>query len=441
MLDTEDGTVLHVVYLTEMVNSVRMMPDGNALLVAGEQLLAVIDVRTGENELAMPLDEGAKCVCATNSSLVVSTGSIALAYGKAAQHFGWQEPPSFDFVSRLLQSDDFAVHCVTPLVAAHPLVVNHLDATSGKTVLQHAIECSGDEELIERLLWRAPEISMTRDYKGSTSLHVALALGRRKAVQLLLTAVTDGRVSLIPDSLEPILSLFSEIARKYPSEFLQFLALMPLDDEKQGVLRESEREAHIDRAHIRGSELRAPVQKVSFWADYFPHIHEQSQHSNSGAGRNLSRFDGVDSDVISSLGLDNGVDGSSPPALRASPGSAKPAKPTPSKPRSWLTNWLPTEQTGYVMDETIGRRPVQAQRVPFERFAAFYENVEASPLFLILQALSPLSRTPCLGSLSVATALLSRAITHLHRHFLRDTARTRTHRGTRFPVSSMSWWL
>lgn len=110
-------------------------------------------------------------------------------------------------------------------------------------------------QLLERLLTRAPEVSMTRDQYGHTSLHIAIALGRRKAVGLLLTAITDGaklllllhvpsllhtsshrmigRVSLIPDSLEPIIGLFNVIARKYPSEFLHFLSLMPLDEEKQ----------------------------------------------------------------------------------------------------------------------------------------------------------------------------------------------------------------
>ena len=198
VLDCEDGAVLHVVSLTETANSVRMMRGGDCLLVAGEQLLAVINVRTGATELAMQLDESAKCIGATDSSLIVGAGATAVMYGKSTSHFGWREPPSFEFVARLLSSDEYAVRCVTPLVAAHPLLVNTLEPTSGKTVLQHAIESSGDEELVERLLWRAPEISMTRDYQGHTSLHVAIELGRRKAVRLLLTAVTDGRVSLIP---------------------------------------------------------------------------------------------------------------------------------------------------------------------------------------------------------------------------------------------------
>lgn len=36
-------------------------------------------------------------------------------------------------------------------------------------------------------------------------------------------------------------------------------------------------------------------------------------------------------------------------------------------------------------NESVGRVPVHALRVPFNKFAGFYDSVEMSPLFLILQ--------------------------------------------------------
>ena len=43
------------------------------------------------------------------------------------------------------------------------------------------------------------------------------------------------RCVTVADSLEPIVGLFSAIAHKYPSEFLEFMSLMPLDQEKQAL--------------------------------------------------------------------------------------------------------------------------------------------------------------------------------------------------------------
>eukprot|EP00966_Prymnesium_polylepis_P111905 2588503-Prymnesium_polylepis.1 len=112
-----------------------MTRGGDCVLVGGEQMLAVRNVRTGGTEFALQLDEGAKCVFATEHSLVFGAGASAVMYGKADRHFGWRERPSFAFVRTLLASDEYAVRTVTPLVAAHPLLVNTLDAASGKTVL------------------------------------------------------------------------------------------------------------------------------------------------------------------------------------------------------------------------------------------------------------------------------------------------------------------
>ena len=193
----------------------------------------VVNVPTGAPELAIPLENAARCVCATSHSLIAGTGGHALMYGKATGHFGWREPPSFEFVSKLIASDEHGLRCVAPLIAAHPLLPNCLDRHTGKTLLQFAIERSSDEELVSHLLTRSHTLAMTRDVDGNTGLHAAIEMGRRRAVRLLLTAATDGRVSLIPDSLEPIINLFGAIAHQYPAEFFDFLCGMPLDEEKQ----------------------------------------------------------------------------------------------------------------------------------------------------------------------------------------------------------------
>jgi len=274
-------------------------------------------------------------------------------------------------VSSLLKSDEYAKLCLTPLVRAHPLLVNTLQPDSGKTLLQFAIESSGDEELLETLLSPAPEVSMTRDLNGYTSLHIAIALGRRKAVRLLLTAVTDGRVSLIPDSLEPIIGLFKVISRKYPAEFLHFLSLMPLDEERQ-VLLESEREAHLQSMKIRGSELRAPVLlgDRSFWADYFPHVHGGENKDGRGSRYSVSkrRSSRYSMHRLSHMAnLENFSKSSLP---------------------HWANGLLTpmVEAASEESNESVGRVPVHALRVPFNKFAGFYDSVEMSPLFLILQA-------------------------------------------------------
>lgn len=147
VLDCEDGSVLHVVHLTETAHSVRMMGGGRTILVGGEQLLEVLDVATSKPQHVVQLDEAAQCLLATEHSLVVGAGACALMYGKPMQHFGWRETPSFEFAASLLKSDEYAMRCLTPLVQAHPLLVNALEPSSGRTLLHHAIQSSGDEDV------------------------------------------------------------------------------------------------------------------------------------------------------------------------------------------------------------------------------------------------------------------------------------------------------
>ena len=152
------------------------------------------------------------------------------------------------------------------------------------------------------------KVSMTRDARGHTALSAAIARTRKKAVRLLLTAIVEGRISRIPDSMGPVLECFVPlcacsaartsarlgsgakpirdwrvlcrsrpsggpcpcvVARRvqtYPKLFLRFLRDMPLEEEAE-LLGEDESEMDISQMHVRGSQLRCPVGKPGFWFD------------------------------------------------------------------------------------------------------------------------------------------------------------------------------
>jgi hypothetical protein len=79
---------------------------------------------------------------------------------------------------------------------------------TAKTFLQYAIEKTRDGKLLEALMQGEHKVSMTRDARGHTALSAAIARTRKKAVRLLLTAIVEGRISRIPDSMGPVLECF-----------------------------------------------------------------------------------------------------------------------------------------------------------------------------------------------------------------------------------------
>ncbi len=217
--------------LPSLPNCVRLL-SASKLLVGGEQHLSVYDLDEDEETLCLPLASSIHGVAATPHSLLAAAGHRCTMLGKAVPHYSWFEQPAFDTAAYLVADRRNATRCIRQALHAHPGLVNGRDR-NGRTFLQLIIQTQHDPELIEVAMAGQHKLSLARDDAGQSALLVALHRNQKAFVRLLLQAVVEGRVSTLPEAMDPLVECFPDISNVHPKAFVQFIRDMPLDEEPQ----------------------------------------------------------------------------------------------------------------------------------------------------------------------------------------------------------------
>ena len=95
-------------------------------------------------------------------------------------------------------------------------------------LLQLVVQKCAFAEPLELLLNASCRVGLRPDFSGQTALSAALRSGKRQMLQHLLAAAREGRFTLIPGCTSYISDCFELMARRYPLDFLHFIAGVPL---------------------------------------------------------------------------------------------------------------------------------------------------------------------------------------------------------------------
>ena len=243
------------------------------LLYGGEfPHLCVIDVASRNQELHMPVAEGTYGLDLTPQALAYTNGTRASVYGKAGNHFAWHDPPSFQYISRLLLKQqhrlttDAHVELIRLVVQRHPAVVNLQDSQTGVSLVQLAVEGSCHPRIVDCMLRVSCRVGLQPNLRGLTALDTALQLGDAAALRALLAALLSGRFAPTPNGMRLVTDAFEALASKYPHEFLHFVSAMPLQSEPEIFLTETQnvRLPHTRPFLVGGDEARCPM---GLWED------------------------------------------------------------------------------------------------------------------------------------------------------------------------------
>ena len=306
VVDALSGRHLYAVPTNGSIWSVRLldqsvspaMPPALKLLYGGEfPHLCVIDVTSRQEELHMPVAEGTYSVDLTPQALAYTNGTRASIYGKAGHHFAWHDPPSFQYVSRLLLKQqhrlttDSHVDLIRLVVSRHPAIVNLQDAQTGVSLVQLAVEGSCHPRIVDCLLRVSCRVGLQPNLRGLTALDTALQLGDAAALRALLAALLSGRFAPTPHGMRLVTDAFEALATKYPHEFLHFVSSMPLQSEPEIFLTETQnvRLPHTRPFLVGGDESRCPM---GLWEETLHRYRVEFQDELAGLLEQVARRHG-----------------------------------------------------------------------------------------------------------------------------------------------------
>jgi len=166
--------------------------------------------------------------------LCFASGPACWMYGNGGDGFSWREQPDYYvaayLIHPLVERCQLVERCLEPMLIAHPEIVNCKHPKTGETFLQYAVKTTTHPHVMRLLLEGNFEtkIGLLRDNFDRTALHVALELGRRSWVKLIVSGIINGRVLNLPSALLPVVECFPALARAHPKQFIRLVCDMPL---------------------------------------------------------------------------------------------------------------------------------------------------------------------------------------------------------------------
>ena len=317
VVDAASGRQLFSVATSGSIWSVRLLelaespssPAQLKMLFGGEfPHLSIVDMASRQEELHMPVAEGTNSVSLTPQSLAFANGTRVSVYGKAGHHYAWHDPPSFQYVSRLLLKQqhrlttDSLVELMRLLTKRHPAIVNAQDTSTGVSLIQLAVEGSCHPRIVDGLLRVDCRVGLQPNMRGLTALDTALQLGDAAALRNLLGALLSGRFQPTPAGMRLVTDAFEALSTKYPHEFLAFIAAIPLQAEPELFLSETQnvRLPHSRPFLVCGDDSRCPT---GVWEDVLNKYRHEFQAELSGLLQQVAKrtagFAGVDDNAAS----------------------------------------------------------------------------------------------------------------------------------------------
>ena len=228
------GDTLHTLPVNGTVHSVSLC--GNLLAIGCEEsLVTVHNIDTGKEVLALPSVAGdVHDVIVMDDILCFASGPACWMYGNGGDGFSWREQPDYYvaayLIHPLVERCQLVERCLEPMLIAHPEIVNCKHPKTGETFLQYAVKTTTHPHVMRLLLEGNFEtkIGLLRDNFDRTALHVALELGRRSWVKLIVSGIINGRVLNLPSALLPVVECFPALARAHPKQFIRLVCDMPL---------------------------------------------------------------------------------------------------------------------------------------------------------------------------------------------------------------------
>ena len=193
------------------------------------------NIDTGKEVLALPSVAGdVHDVIVMDDILCFASGPACWMYGNGGDGFSWREQPDYYvaayLIHPLVERCQLVERCLEPMLIAHPEIVNCKHPKTGETFLQYAVKTTTHPHVMRLLLEGNFEtkIGLLRDNFDRTALHVALELGRRSWVKLIVSGIINGRVLNLPSALLPVVECFPALARAHPKQFIRLVCDMPL---------------------------------------------------------------------------------------------------------------------------------------------------------------------------------------------------------------------
>ena len=360
LLDGRSGLPLFEVSCDGTVWSVDLLDD--KLLVGGEcPTVLLYDVPSQTAELHLPVTEVTYAVSISQDSICYASGNHASLFGKGGAHYSWRDQPSFEVVSAqvlaLASSEELLMRCLRHMISRHPAMINAHHPLLGTSLLQLVVQKCAFDEPLELLLNASCRVGLRPDFSGQTALSAALRSGKRQMLQHLLAAAREGRFTLIPGCTSYISDCFELMARRYPLDFLHFIAGVPLQPEPEVLGSDDYFDIVLPSRLVVGSSQRSPKGIWNEKLSKFRHEAEAREHAvyHDGAARRGSIIRGFGGDRLSAArgSEDAGAAGGAGAELSL-------AEPTMKE-----TSELAIEQ-GF---SKTTRGGLHAARVPFEGFA------------------------------------------------------------------------
>ena len=276
------------------------------LLVGGEcPTVLLYDVPSQTAELHLPVTEVTYAVSISQDSICYASGNHASLFGKGGAHYSWRDQPSFEVVSAqvlaLASSEELLMRCLRHMISRHPAMINAHHPLLGTSLLQLVVQKCAFDEPLELLLNASCRVGLRPDFSGQTALSAALRSGKRQMLQHLLAAAREGRFTLIPGCTSYISDCFELMARRYPLDFLHFIAGVPLQPEPEVLGSDDYFDIVLPSRLVVGSSQRSPKGIWNEKLSKFRHEAEAREHAvyHDGAARRGSIIRGFGGDRLS----------------------------------------------------------------------------------------------------------------------------------------------
>mmetsp|Transcript_8650 Transcript_8650/g.11226 ORF Transcript_8650/g.11226 Transcript_8650/m.11226 type:complete len:784 (+) Transcript_8650:2-2353(+) len=169
----------------------------------------------------------------------------------------------------------FPTSCLKIILDANPTLVNSIEESTGKTLLQACIEENKySDASLDLLISSTNTIGLLTDKKGNSAISVAVSRGSKWNVETLLDSIIDGNISgnehslkILMDSKVPITTnrsgqgvkpLFEQLGTLFPDVLVKFLRDLQAIECDRKVLGNDQPVACISKRKYAVSELRSP---------------------------------------------------------------------------------------------------------------------------------------------------------------------------------------
>ena len=267
------------------IQSLAFTLDGTALAAGGEDKTVTVWDTKAEYEIKLILPRGqmVHSVAFSNDSLGFAVGPKAVMYGGGGTYqYSWRDRPDFEVVSELLDSP----RALQTMLYQHTSTTNAWNPQTGESVMQRVVRLHTNNVLKSMLNANPAHVGFFEDKLGHTALKMSLLLEKRKSANMLIDAVTSGRVLPMPSSLASVTECFSLLNRTFPELLLNLVTGMPLDREPEMLFtggRQAKGAAFAQLAEgeklVRGSRKRTEPRNL--WHDILMSDDDQTEENNT----------------------------------------------------------------------------------------------------------------------------------------------------------------